>query len=64
LKRISDSPVSLLVLSKHVSCWLARVHIIHFHITKIAQNTHHCEVTMQNFVAYINSQLFQDQYSW
>jgi hypothetical protein len=62
-KRISVTPVSLLVLSKCVSCWLASVYIVHHHITNIAQNTHHCEVTMQDFVAYINSQLSQCQYS-
>ena len=61
LKRISDTPVALLVLSKHVSCWLASVCIVHCHITNIAQNTNHCEVTMQDFVAYISSQLSQCQ---
>jgi hypothetical protein len=63
LKRISGTPVSLLGLSKHVSCWLASVHIVHHHITNIAQNTCHCEVTMQDFVAYNNSQLSKGQYS-
>jgi hypothetical protein len=63
LKRISGTPVSLLVFSKHVSDWLASVHIIDHHITNIAQNTCHCELIMQDFVAYINSQLSQGQYS-
>ena len=64
LKKISGTPVSLLVLSKCISCWLASVHIVHRHITNIAQNTHYCEVTMKDIVAYINSQLSQGQYSW
>ena len=51
LKRISSTPVSLLVLSKCVSLWLVSVHIVHHSITNIAQNIHHCEVTMQDFVA-------------
>jgi hypothetical protein len=51
LKRISDTPVSSLVLSKCVSLWLASVHIVHHHITNIAQSIHHCEVTIQDFVA-------------
>ena len=63
LKRISGTPVSLLVLSKRVSCWLASMHIVHCYITHLAQNACHCEVTMQDFVAYINSQLFPGQYS-
>ena len=63
LKRISGTPVWLLVLCKGVSHWLARVHNIYHHITNIAQKTHHCEITMQDFVAYINSQLTQGQYS-
>ena len=63
LKRISGTPVSLLVMSKHVSCWLASVHNVHCHFTNIAKSTYHCEVTMQDFVAYINSQLSQGQYS-
>jgi hypothetical protein len=64
LKRISGTPVSLLVLSKCISCWLASVHIFHHHITNIAQNTHHCEVTMKDVMVYINSQLSQGQNSW
>ena len=63
LKKISETPVSLLVLSKRVSRWLASVHIVHCHITNIAQNTCHCEITMQDFVTYVNSQLSQGQYS-
>ena len=63
LKKISETPVSLLVLSKRVSRWLASVHIVHRHITNAAQNTCHCEITMQDFVTYVNSQLSQDQYS-
>ena len=51
LKKISGTPVSLLVLSKCVSLWLVSVHIVHHSITNIAQNIHHCEVTMQDFVA-------------
>jgi hypothetical protein len=39
------------------------VHIVHHHITNIAQNTCHCEVRIQDFVAYVNNQLFQGQYS-
>ena len=38
--------------------------IVHHCITNIAQNICHCEGTMQDFVAYINSQLSQGQYSW
>ena len=64
LRRTSGALVSFLVLSKHVSCWLASVHITHCSITNIAQNTCHCEVTMQDLVAYINSKLSQGQYSW
>ena len=64
LKRISCTPVSFLVLSKCVSCWLASMHFVHCCITNIAQNTCQCEVTMQDFVAYINSQLSKGQYSW
>ena len=56
LKRISEAPVSLQVLSMHVSCWLTNVSIVHCCITNIAQNTCHCEITMQDFVTYINSQ--------
>ena len=63
LKRISKTPVPLHVLSKHVSCWLVNMHIVHCCITKIAQNTCHCEVKIQDFVTYINSQLSQGQYS-
>ena len=63
LKKISEAPVSLLVLSMHISCWLTSVHIVHWHITNIAQNTCHCEITMQDFATYINSQLSQGQYS-
>jgi hypothetical protein len=64
LKRISGTPVSLLVLSKHASCLLASGHIVHHHITNITQSTLCCEVTMQDFVIYINIQLSQGQYSW
>ena len=63
LKEISETLVSLLVLSKHVSCWLASIHIVCHFITNIARNTCHCEVIMQDFVTFINSQLSQGQYS-
>ena len=56
LKKTSGTPVSLLALSKLVSCWLASVHIVHHFITNIAQNTLLCEDTMQNFDTYINIQ--------
>ena len=56
LKKISETPVSLLVLSKCVSCWLASLHNVQHCITNIAKSTCHCEVIIQNFVVYINSQ--------
>ena len=63
LKKISDTPVWLFVLSKLDSCWLASACTVHYHSTNIAQNTCHCEITMQDFVTYVNSQLSQGQYS-
>ena len=62
LKRISGTPVSLHVLSKCVSHWLVSVGVIQHHVTHVAQNTWHCEIAMQDFTNYINSQLVLGQY--
>ena len=62
LKRITGTSVSLHVLSKRVSCWLVSVEIVQHHVTHVAQNTWHCEIAMQDFTNYINSQLVLGQY--
>jgi DDE superfamily endonuclease len=62
LKRITGAPVSLHVLSKRVSRWLVSVGIVQCHVTHVAQNTWHCEIAMQDFTNYINSQLALGQY--
>ena len=62
-KRITGTPVSLHVLSNHVSCWLVSVEIVHYHVSHVAQNTWHFEIAMQDFTNYINSQLVLGQYS-
>ena len=64
LKKISEMPVLLHVLSKHVSCWLASVHFVHPNITKIAQNTCYFEIIMQDSVTSISSQLPKSHNSW
>ena len=35
LKTIAETLVTWCVLNKHVSCWLASIHIVHCHITNI-----------------------------
>ena len=62
LKRISGAVVSLHVLSKCVSRWLVSVGIVQHHVTHVVQNTWHCEIPMQDFTNYINSQLVLGQY--
>jgi hypothetical protein len=54
--------VSLHVLSKHVACWLVSVGIFQRCVTHVVQNTQHCDIAMQNFTNYINSQLVLGQY--
>ena len=61
-KRIIGTPVSLHVLSKRVSCWLVSVGIVQHHVSHVTQNTWHCEIAMQVFTDYINSQLVLGQY--
>ena len=62
LRRITGAPVSLHVLSKHVACWLVSVRFVQCHITHVAQNTRYCEIAMQDFTNYINSELVLGQY--
>ena len=62
LKRITGTPVSLHVSSKHVAHWLVGVGIVECCITHVAQNTWHCEIEMQDFTNYIYSQLVFGQY--
>lgn len=57
LKKITRSPVSLHELSSHVPCWLVRVRIIYHHVIHVAQNTCHCDISIPDFVNYINHQL-------
>ena len=61
-KMISGAPVSLHALSKHVACWLVSVRIVQQHVTHVAQNTWYCEIAMQDFTNYMNSQLELGQY--
>ena len=62
LKRITKAPVSLYFLSNGVSCWLVSVGIAQCCFTHVAQNTWQCEIAMQDFTNYINSQLVLGQY--
>ena len=61
-KRRTGAPVSLHILSKHVAYWLVSVGIVQHCVTHVAQNTWHCEIAMQDFTNYINSQLVLGQY--
>ena len=54
--------MSLHILSKHVAYWLVSVGIVQHCVTHVAQNTWHCEITIQDFTNYINSQLVLGQY--
>jgi hypothetical protein len=54
--------VSLNVLGKCVACWLVSVGFVQCHVTHVVQNTQHCEIEMQDFKSYINSQLVLSQY--
>ena len=38
------------------------VRIVQHHITHVAQSTWHCEIAMQDFTKYINSQLLLGQF--
>ena len=62
LKRIPGAPVSLHVLSQCVTLWLVSVGIVQHCVTHVAQNTWHCEIAMQDFTNYTNSQLVLGQY--
>ena len=62
LKRITGTPVSLHVLSMCVACWLISVGIVQCCVTHVAQNTWYCEIAMQDYTNYINSQLVLGQY--
>ena len=54
-KRRTGAPVSLHILSKHVAYWLVSVGIVQHCVTHVAQNTWHCEITMQDITNNINS---------
>ena len=57
IKKANGAPVTLHVLSKCVACWLVSVGIVQCHVTHVVQNTQYCEIAMQDFTKYINSQL-------
>ena len=57
-KRLSGEEDTLNVVVRHrIYRWMAREGICNRQITHQAQNTHHCEIQMKDFVEYINFQI-------